>query len=139
MSQENVEIVRRSWDAFEGGSRRDPIALLFERGLFAPECTFIPPPEVPGSERCVGREELTEWFRTWTEDFLDFRFWPERIIDAGDDRVVVVARQSAKGKESGVGVELQVGFLYTLRAGQIVGVVNYLDPAEALEAVGLSE
>ena len=140
MSHENVEVVRRSWEPFtDGGSLRDPVGLVFERGLFAPGCIFTPPPGVAGSEKCVGRDELTEWFRTWTEDFLDYRIWPEEIIDAGDDRVVAIARQSAKGKESGAAVELRVGFVYTLKAGQIVDVVNYLDPAEALQTAGLSE
>jgi len=50
-----------------------------------------------------------------------------------------VVRQSAKGRESGAAVELRAGFVYTLKGGQIVDVGNYLDPAQALEAAGLSD
>jgi hypothetical protein len=40
--------------------------------------------------------------RVWTEQFDDFSLQVERLIDAGDDRVVALIRQSATGKESGV-------------------------------------
>ena len=104
----------------------------------APTRAVSPQPST-SSKTHVGREGLTEWFYIWTEDFLDWRIWPEKIIDAGGERVVAVVRQSAKGRESGAAVELRAGFAYTLGGGKIVEVVNYIDPREALEAVGLSE
>ena len=141
MSQENVEIVRRALEvateAINHGD--DPIARLFEQGIFAQECRFIPPQGIPGGKPFVGQEEISDWYRTWTEEFVDYRWSPEKVIDAGDDRVVAVVRQSAKGRESGAAVELRAGFAYTLGGGKIVEVVNYADPREALEAVGLSE
>ena len=72
-------------------------------------------------------------------EFVDLKIWPEKIIDAGDDRVVAITRQSAKGRGSGAPVELQFASVNTLRDGQIVDRRHYLDAAEALEAVGLSE
>ena len=80
-----------------------------------------------------------EWFRIWTEDFLEWKIWPEKIIDAGGDHVVAVARQSGRGKGSGAAVEVQFAIVYTLKGGQVVEHLHYRDPAEALEAVGLSE
>jgi ketosteroid isomerase-like protein len=143
MSQENVEIVRRVWDLFmEGIDQADPAAgydAAFDQGLLAPTSTFTPASEVPGSETYVGREGFAEFLRAWTDDFVDWRMWPEKIIDAGDDRVVAVVRQSAKGKGSGAAVELRFGVVYTLKGGQIIDRRHYLDPAEALEAVGLRE
>jgi ketosteroid isomerase-like protein len=147
MSQENVEIVRRAWEVFmeeidEGNPAAvwdEGVAAVFDQGLFAPTHTVTPPREVLGSKTYVGREGFSEWMRIWTEDFLDWKIWPEKIIDADGDRVAVVARQSARGKESGVAVELQVAVVYTLNDGQIIEEQHYLDPAEALEAVGLSE
>jgi ketosteroid isomerase-like protein len=141
MSQENVEVVRRSWEVMSEATSPgdDPIARLFEQGIFAQECRFIPPQGIPGGKPFVGQEEISDWYRTWTEEFVDYRWSPEKIIDASDDCVVAVVRQSAKGKESGAAVELRAGFVYTLGRGKIVEVVNYLDPQEALEAVGLRE
>jgi ketosteroid isomerase-like protein len=143
MSQENVEIVRRVWEAIgEGFDRGDAAAGFdapFELGLFAPTSTYTPAAEVPGSETYIGRDGFGEFLRAWTADFVDFRMWPEQIIDAGGDRVVAVLRQSARGRGSGAAVELRFASVYTLKGGQVVDRQNYLDPAEALEAVGLSE
>ena len=140
MSQENVEVVRRSLEVATEAINHadDPIAPLFEQGIFAQECRFIPPQGIPGGP-FVGQEGISDWYRTWTEEFVDYRWSPEKVIDAGDDRVVAVVRQSAKGRESGAVVELRAGFAYTLRGGKIVEVVNYADPQEALETVGLAE
>jgi ketosteroid isomerase-like protein len=53
--------------------------------------------------------------------------------------LAAVVRQSARGRESGAAVELRFASVYTLKGGQVVDRENYLDPAEALEALGLSE
>jgi ketosteroid isomerase-like protein len=143
MSEENVEIVRRVWEAIgEGFDRGDPAAGFdapFKLGLFAPNATYTPAAEVPGSETYVGQDGFAEFLRAWTADFADFKMWPEQIIDAGGDRVVVVLRQSARGRGSGAAVELRFASVYTLNGGQVVDRQNYLDPVKAFEAVGLSE
>ena len=56
-------------------------------------------------------------------------------MDAGGARVVSVVRQSAVGKGSGATVELVVGIVYTLKAGQIVDQCIYLTPTDAFDAV----
>ena len=60
-------------------------------------------------------------------------------IDAGDDRVVAIYRQRATGKGSGVSVEWLGGMVIELRDGRAIRTTNYPEPAEALEAAGLSE
>ena len=50
-----------------------------------------------------------------------------------------VVHQAGTGKGSGAAVEVQFGTVHTLKAGQVIEQWNYIDPAEALEAVGLSE
>jgi ketosteroid isomerase-like protein len=75
-----------------------------------------------------------EWLRTWDE----LRVEPERFIDLGE-RVLVLARQTGRGKQSGLPVELEVGDLFTLRDGKIVRWELYVNRGEALRAVGLEE
>jgi ketosteroid isomerase-like protein len=139
MSQEDVEIVWRAWDVFSEGVEGGNFAALFDAGLYAPSATLVPTQEATGAKTYVGRDEFVAWARTWTEDFRDWRMSPEKIIDAGDDRVVAVVRQSAIGKASGAPVEQRFGIVLTLRRGQVIEQRHYIDPAEALEAVGLSE
>jgi ketosteroid isomerase-like protein len=62
----------------------------------------------------------------------------DRIVDAGD---TVVTVGTARGVEigSGAAVEIPIAFVSILRDGKTIRVEEYLNPAEALEAVGLSE
>ena len=73
---------------------------------------------------------------TWTEDF-EWSIDLERLIDAGDDRVVAMFHQHATGKASGATVELHMALLYELENRRVIRMRNFLDRAEALEAVGL--
>ncbi len=139
MSQENVEIVRRGIEEFRAGLARGDPGAVFDSGVLAPDAEWIPAPNTPGLNPVYrGREGFVEFLRTWTEDF-EWSIDLERVIDAGDDRVVAVFHQQATGKASGAPVELQMALLYELESGRVIRMRNFLDPAEALEAAGLRE
>src|SRR4029078_11282597 len=134
MSQENVEIVRRGFEALKAGLDRGDPGAAFDSGVYASEVEGILPPGGPGfRDVYVGRDGILEFMKTWTEDF-DWSIKLEGLIDAGDDRVVGLFHQIATGKGSGVPVELHMGLVYELEDGQVVRMRNYLDPKEALEA-----
>jgi ketosteroid isomerase-like protein len=86
-----------------------------------------------------GLEEMSEGTREYFRAFSDLRMEAERIIDLGDDRVLVLSRQTARGKLSGVPFEHELGDLFTLADGNIVSMASHWRRADALEAVGLSE
>jgi len=137
MSQENVEIVRRGFDEFQGGLARGDPGAIFDSGIVAPDAEWIPAPNTPGLRPVYrGREGFVEFMRTWTEDF-QWSIDLERVIDAGDDRVVAMFHQRATGKASGATVELHMALLYELENGRVIRMQNFLDPADALEAAGL--
>jgi ketosteroid isomerase-like protein len=129
MSQENVEIVRRSMDAYRSGDYEGAIA------AWHPEVVFD---EVPQGRVYRGREGVAESIRVWAGTWDDWEWEIEELIDCGD-RVLMVMRQSGRGKGSGVPVEQQTFFVYTLRDGQIVRAAILFDRAQALEAAGLLE
>jgi ketosteroid isomerase-like protein len=139
MSEENVEVVRRLFAAFQAAWDRDDPGAMFDSGAVAADAEWIPFRGFPGPQSYRGRDGFIEFWRTWTEDFEDWSVALERLVDAGDDRVVVLLHQTATGKESGVPVELHFGQVHDLEAGRVVRMRNYDDPAEALEAAGLSE
>jgi ketosteroid isomerase-like protein len=134
-----VEIIRRVWEVFLDGASLGDFGALFDRGLYAPMSTVSPPAELLGAETYVGRSGFVEWLRLWTENFDEWRVSPEQIIDAGNDQVVVVAHQTARGSRSGAAVEEEFGIVYTLKNAQVTSQQFYVDPAEALKAVGLAE
>ena len=65
--------------------------------------------------------------------------WAEQVIDLGGERVLVLSRQTARGKTSGLRFDREFGDLFTLRDGKVLRYVSYWDRAEALEAAGLSK
>ena len=138
MSQENVEVVRQLFGGFQAAVERgDPGAWIAD--TVPDDYEWIVPGEFAGKSVWRGREEFGEFVRIWTEDFEDWSIRVERLIDAGDDRVVALALQSGTGKHSGVPVEMNLGQIYELKEGRMVRVTNYFSHAEALEAAGLSE
>jgi ketosteroid isomerase-like protein len=137
MSQENVEIVRQVFERFTDGARHGDFGAWFDSEHVAEDLEWITPGVGLGTYR--GRAAFVGFFAIWIEDFEAWSFDLERLIDAGDDRVVGVFLQTATGRASGVPVELHQALVYELQDGQVVRVRNYFDPKEALEAAGLSE
>ena len=106
--------------------------------IVAADAEWIVREGMDGRTVWVGRKEFVQ-IRTWTEEFEGWSIQVERLIDADDDRVVALTRQSGTGKGSGVPVELDLGLIYELKDGRVIRITNYLTHAEALEAAGLSE
>jgi ketosteroid isomerase-like protein len=137
MSQENVEIVRSVFEAFQAGIERGDPAAAFDTEALVADAEWMPVPGFAGPAVYRGREGFVEFMRTWTEDFEDWSIRLERLIDAGNDRVVALLHQWATGKGSGVPVELHFALVYELEGGHVVRMRNYVDPAQALQAAGL--
>ena len=96
--------------------------------------------ETPDMEgRWIGRDEMRAAMLVYLRPFSDLQIEAERIIDLGEDRVLVLSRQTAHGKQSGVPIAHEFGDLFTLPDGKIVRLDSYWNRADALEAAGLSE
>jgi ketosteroid isomerase-like protein len=132
MSRENVEVVRRAYQAFV---EDDLAALLSE---FAPDVVSYTAPPLPDPAEYHGHDGLMQWIGNWTEGFDEFAMEVEGYTDAGDD-VVVQATQRATGAVSGVPTESRFWFLNTVREDKITRIGVHATEAEALEAVGLRE
>jgi ketosteroid isomerase-like protein len=137
MSEENVEIVRQVFELFMQGMERGDYGAWFESEHVAEDLEWITPGAGLGAYR--GRAGFDEFMAIWIEDFEAWSFELERLIDAGDDRVVGLFLQTATGRASGARVELRQALVYELEGGRVIRIRNYFDPAEALEAAGLSE
>ena len=131
MSQENVEAVRRSYEAYERGDMESALAAL------DPEIEVYDH-DIPDSREYRGLEGVLRWQADWEASWASWRWEPEEFIDAGD-RVVAVLRVHAIGRGSGIDVERLDGAVFTLRAGKCIRFDYYGSKAQALEAVGLAE
>jgi ketosteroid isomerase-like protein len=139
MSQENVEIVRRGLATLLKAMERRDFDAVFDSDVLADDVEWIPTRSFPGPNSYRGRDGVSEFMRTWAEDFGDLSFDIEQLIDAPDDRVVALIHQRASGQASGVPVEMDLAAVYDLKGGRVIRIRNYLEPAEALEAAGLRE
>ena len=141
MSEGNVEIIRRLFEEFPAGMERGDPGAWFDSEAVADDVEWIFETDAAfeGPSVWRGRDGFVEFMRTWTGEFEGWSIRIERLIDAGDDRVVALTHQSATGKGSGVPVELDVGQVYELEDGRLVRVRNYLSHAATLEAAGLEE
>jgi ketosteroid isomerase-like protein len=75
----------------------------------------------------------------WLDTFDDLNVEPLELIDAGEDQVIAVLRNSGRAKLSGVEADLTYAALYTFRDGKIARGREYWTKEQALEAAGLSE
>ena len=132
MSQENVEIVRRVSDAFASGDADTLFALV------APEIEWDFSHVDTWLEEKIyrGYDGIGEFFGKWTEDWDDYRFEVEDLLDAGD-RVVAIVRDEGRGKSSGIKLDRQHAEVWTIRDGKVIRIEPYDHKAEALAAVGL--
>jgi ketosteroid isomerase-like protein len=132
MSQENVEIVRRGFDAF---NRRDQEAFL---AIFAADVEFRSYLDTVDPQVEQGREGMRPWWDRVLLVFPDWEFRPAELFDLGDD-VVVEVRQTGSASQSGVPIEGTLWSAFTLSAGRCTRWATFRTEQEALEAVGLSE
>ena len=135
MSQENVEIVRRVSDAYNRG---DVEAMLDE---LHPEVEWHPWLQLQlGGEATVyrGHQGVQTGIGELEEAFSEIQAEQSEIRDLGE-RVVAIGRHRARGKESGAITESPLAWIVEFESGKVIRVREFLDPEEALGAVGLSE
>jgi len=85
-----------------------------------------------------GISQISQAFETEDDEVWDeHRIEPQEFIDAGD-RVVVLQREFQRSK-SGVETVIDTAGIVDLRDGRVVRMQGYMNPAEALEAAGLSD
>jgi ketosteroid isomerase-like protein len=142
MSQENVEIVRRSVDAFaRGAGQTGTTAGDWDRALaeYSPDVEWVEMPSLgPDAATYRGHEELRAAAESWIGMWSEYDVEVVRYADAGAD-VVLLARERGSGGASGATVERELGEVFTVLDGTIVRVRLYGSWDEALEAAGLRE
>ena len=133
MSQENVEIVRRGYEAFNRGDIDGVVELL------APGFEYVASGLVPGVGGVYrGSEGLRGFVETFWAEFDDPRIEVHELIDAGE-RVVASTTMRGHGRQSGAETSWAVCQVWTMRDGTAVRGQGFPSRDEALEAVGLRE
>ncbi len=146
MSQENVEIVRSTFEPFDGVNLAaiDWSAEVIREALgraYSPDIeltTLAIPLGLDLSDSYRGLDGVVEYLRTWLEPFSEYHVENLDYVDAGEC-VLVPSRQWGVGSESRARVELELTTLYKVRDGRITRVHQYDTMDDALAAAGLRE
>jgi ketosteroid isomerase-like protein len=130
MSQENVEVVRAGFAAFERGDVTEMLDLMADQ--------LVVYRADPDDATFHGKEGFLEATAEWTEGFSEWAVVPQEFIDAGDF-VVVRVQQVVRGEASGVSVEGAFWFVFEVHDARVTRLSFYVRETEALEAAGLRE
>src|SRR5271154_1620572 len=130
MSQENVEIVRGLYEAWQ----RDGFGGVPE--LMDPDIEGVNPPYAgePGTRH--GYDEFAAAAQAVLNVYGDYRVSAIQAYDTGD-RVAVRARVAARSKGNDIPIDAERGYVFDLRHGKVIRFAWFNNPVEALEAAGL--
>jgi ketosteroid isomerase-like protein len=131
MSKEDVEIVRRMYEARDAADAESVLA------CFHPEVVLDARVRMD-SGIVHGREEAARIIGEWVAAFDD---WREEIHEMRDlsSEVLVVATQRGRAKGSGIEVESRYALLYEVEGRQITRIALFDGEAEALAAAAARE
>lgn len=110
MFQEDVERLRRAYEAFNAGG----VEAFLER--LAPEFTLQDRDSSPDRAATrYGKEGIKQLFDSYMEAFDALRLEPQEFIDCGNDQIVVALHQRVRGKGSGAEVVGNIAHVWTMR------------------------
>jgi ketosteroid isomerase-like protein len=134
MSEENVELAFRALDAFK---RRDVDAV---DAVVSPDVVWEENPELPGLREVYrGRAEVREWMVAVLEVLENLDAEVAELTELDNDRVFAEIVLTARGKGSGVPVELRFWTVLWFAEGKITRRQVSWTRDQALEAAGLAE
>lgn len=134
MSQENVEVVQRLFEAWNRGDRGGWLADSHPEIEWSSAVLR----QVEGRNAIArGRAEIEAFWDEW-HALWNLTLKVSEVRDLGDT-VLVLTEMRTEGKASGAAVERSTGYVFEFEDGLIRRANAYLSAAEALEAVGLRE
>ena len=124
MSRENVDVVRKCFDAYVRGDYEEASACL------APDIVWEIDQELPA----LGPAAVRAVWARWDSDWETLEAVAEEYLDEGDG-VLMAVRYRGRGRASGVEVAMRVFEVHTLKDGRCVHKRDYRERSEALEAL----
>src|SRR3954466_6800871 len=120
MSQENVDFVRALLQGAADLDRETILAALPEivPQAFTDDAEWVEDPQRADQRIWRGHEGICESWRRWLDQWDEYSFEVTRVEDHGED-VLVVARESGRGRSSGATVSADNHMVLTFREGKI--------------------
>ena len=128
---ESLEIARAWVDACD---RRDVDAAL---ALCDPAIELIEAEALPGAVTATGVEEVRRYLERFDVHWSEGNWKPLEFREAGD-KVYLRARLQLIGRRSGVEVDREWSYVFTVGNGKLLKQVGFDQPGEALRSAGLA-
>ena len=132
MSEENVEIVRQAYEAW---NEDGPETIT---RFWAEDAELHDPPTLPDRRVVRGRDAVVAHLTDQVKVVGAMKLTPIEVRARGS-AVVLRMEVTVHGAESGVDVPGEIGQVLELADGRIQRLRNFMTWEEALEAAGLSE
>ncbi len=146
MSQENVEVVRRHYEALNhwlGSYWASPGQQLEETPGFEELLDHLDPEAewdwLFSAETFRGRDQLLGAAADFIDTVGQWRVEVEELIEGSGDRVLAILRVLAQGRGSGAPVNQRMFTAITVQNGKVTRIEDHTERTKALEAAGLSE
>jgi ketosteroid isomerase-like protein len=134
MSQEQIDAVRRNLDAWHSGDINAWLATAHPEGEWISEIAR----RVEGSDLVYrGHDGLRRYWDDW-HSVWDVTVQLNEVRDLGET-VLAIGRVRALGEGSGIDMDGPIALVYEFEGELIRRARAYLDPQQALDAVGHSK
>jgi len=138
VSRENVEFAEGLLAAASGLDKQALLAALPQ--MIEQTCTadveWVEDPQRADGRVEHGREAVRRSWERWLDEWEEYGFEVEQILDCGDD-VLIVARERGRGAASGASVGARNFSILTMRDGKIARYREFYDEQAAFAAAGL--
>ena len=120
--QENVDVVRKGYEAFGRGDINGLLAQL------DPDVEWRTPgpADLPTAGQRRGHDAVQEFFQTLSGLVETLRFEPKQFIAQGD-MVIVIGDDTSRVRATGTTLEIRFAHAFTVRNGTVVAFEEYID------------
>jgi ketosteroid isomerase-like protein len=132
VSAENVELLRRYYEAWNAGETEELVSGLDD------EVEWHGHPQLPEPGPYTDPAAVGRWMKQFREAWGELRAQPLELLDAGDG-VVALVHMTGRGRGSGVAVSGGVDVHIAGFRGGKVGYFRILPGDDAAELAGLDE
>jgi hypothetical protein len=133
MSQENLQLVRRAYEAYSRGDIDGAVA------DFAPDCRYTAAGLIPDRTGVFHGPEGYKQFISWLRgEFEDVQAEVNELIDSGET-VVVESTLRGRGRQSGAQTQFTFWQAWTVENGKFVRGQGFSSREDAIKAADLSE
>lgn len=134
MSRDNIDLLRLAYERInETFPETDPPLELFD-----PHVEIVQTGAMLDTAGVLhGHAGVRSARQELLDSFEQIRWEPEAFYEANDGRVVALVRATARGRGSGIELDIQLGHVWMLRHGRIVRWTVHAPASGAFHEAGL--